>query len=410
MTSAKLLVFGTFVAVAVLLTGSNAIFSRAQSVPHAVEAPTGFDGQSNGMVDQATYDRDRALFALTETVDDGLGPVYNAASCAECHANPITGGSSQVLELRSGHVSGGVFVPHPGGSLIHSRATNAAIQERILEGNDVRTFRASPGTLGLGYVEAIPDQAFVEIADMQRRETGGQIEGHIIMVAVAEAPGTARVGRFGWKCQHASLVSFAGDAYLNEMGVTTPLFPVENTSNGRDISAFDPVRDPDEGDNDDVEAFAEFMRATKAPPRDDELAGREEARLGQQLFRSMGCAVCHVESILTAPAGTVLNGGEFVVPDALGSRMIHPFSDFLLHDIGTGDGIADEQYPETRNMIRTAPLWGLRTVNRYMHDGATLTLDEAIRRHAGEARETVTKFERLSSRRRRAVIAFLNSL
>jgi CxxC motif-containing protein (DUF1111 family) len=315
-----------------------------------------------------------------------------------------------VLELRAGHAAGGDFVPHPGGSLIHSRSIDAAAQERILDGNEVRTFRASLSTLGLGYVEAIADETLVAISDSQRRETNGQIQGKVISVAVVESPGVTRVGRFGWKCQHASLVSFAGDAYLNEMGITTPLFPDENTSNGRDVSRFDQVPDPDEADNDDVEAFARFMRATKAPARDPELSRREDARLGEQLFRSTGCAVCHVESIVTAPAGTVLNGGDFVVPDALGSRTIHPYGDFLLHDVGTGDGIADPAFPETRDMIRTAPLWGLRTVNRYMHDGATLTLDDAIRRHAGEARETTARYERLSPRRRRAIVAFLNSL
>ena len=410
MTSAKTALITTLFAAAALWTSGSEGLSLAQSPSVALDAPAGFDGRSNGMVDQETYDADRALFEKVETVEDGIGPVYNAASCAECHANPIAGGSSQVLELRAGHSTGTEFVPHPGGSLIHSRSIDAAVQERIFEGNEVRTFRASPSTLGLGYVEAIADETLVALAEAERRATNGTVAGHVIEVAIAETPGATRVGRFGWKCQHASLLSFAGDAYLNEMGITTPLFPVENTSNGRDIARFDPVPDPDEADNDDVEAFARFMRATKAPGRDPELARREDARQGEQLFRSTGCAVCHVEAIVTAPAGTVLGGGAFVVPDALGNRTIHPYSDFLLHEIGTGDGIADTAYPETRNMIRTAPLWGLRTVNRYMHDGASLTLDDAIRRHAGEARETAAAYGRLSPRRRRAIAAFLNSL
>lgn len=154
------------------------------------------------------------------------------------------------------------------------------------------------------------------------------------IIPVLEANGALRIGRFGWKNQHASLVSFSADAYLNEMGITTPLQPDENTSNGRPVTTFDRVRDP-EDDGLDVEAFAEFMRATKAPPPDE----KPGAQAGSSLFDQVGCAVCHVRTIVTAPPGTMINGGEFEVPQALGDKIIHPFSDFLLHDIGTGDGI-----------------------------------------------------------------------
>ena len=401
----------TVVCSTLLLTGLVVATSapRAQGPVDAVEADAGFDGRTNGSVDQATFDADRTAFATVEDADEGLGPVYNAASCAECHANPVTGGSSQVLEMRAGHWDGRAFVAHPGGSLIQSRATDAGLQERVLEGYEVRTFRASTSTLGLGYVEAIDDDTFAEIAESQRRETNGRVAGQVIMVPVLEAPGTVRVGRFGWKCQHASLVSFAGDAYLNEMGITTPLFSVENTSNGRPVTGRDPLPDPDEGDSDDVEAFARFMRATKVPPRDLGMASRDDVRQGERIFRDIGCAVCHVPSIRTAPAGTVLNGGAFVVPDALGDRAIHPYGDFLLHDVGTGDGIGDGP-ADTRNKMRTAALWGLRTRNRLMHDGASLAVSEAVARHRGEAADAAERYSRLGRRSRRALAAFLDSL
>jgi CxxC motif-containing protein (DUF1111 family) len=395
-------------AVSLLAAGTPAL--RAQTGPQASDAPAGFADRTNGLVDQATFEADRARFADVETPADGVGPVYNAASCAECHANPVVGGSSQVLELRAGHFDGMQFVPHPGGSLIQSRATDASLQERILDGYEVRTFRASTSTLGLGYVEAIDDATLVGISEAQRASTNGRVAGEVVLVPVREAPGAVRVGRFGWKCQHASLVSFAGDAYLNEMGVTTPLFPEESTSNGRPVSAHDPLPDPDEGDDEDAETFARFMRATEAPPRDLQLAGRPEARDGERLFGQIGCAVCHVPSIQTAPAGTLVNGGAFAVPDALGGKTIRPYGDFLLHDVGTGDGVVDDGPPTTRNKLRTAALWGLRTRNRYMHDGATLTVAEAIARHRGEAADAAERFARLDRRRRRSVLAFLDSL
>src|SRR5262249_24640210 len=192
------------------------------------------------------------------------------------------------------------------------------------------------------------------------------MRGQFIQVPVGEAGGALRGARFGWKNQHASLQSFSADAYLNEMGITSPLQPTENTSNGRSVAAFDTVADPEDA-GDDVEAFANFMRATKAPPRDAALAATTDAQVGSQLFDAIGCAVCHVRNINTAAPGTVINGGSFTVPDALGSKRIHPFSDFLLHNVGTGDGIVQNGGASTRNKLRTPPLWGMRTRDRIMH-------------------------------------------
>jgi CxxC motif-containing protein (DUF1111 family) len=146
------------------------------------------------------------------------------------------------------------------------------------------------------------------------------------------------------------------------------------------------------------------------PSRDAELAATPEAQRGEQLFSAIGCNVCHVTSITTAPAGTLVNGGEFVVPDALGGKVIHPFSDFLLHDIGTGDGIVQNGGQATANKMRTAPLWGLRTHDRLMHDAASLTLTNAILRHDGEAYLTRARFRNLTADDQVALLAFLSSL
>ena len=129
--------------------------------------------------------------------------------------------------------------------------------------------------------------------------------------------------------------SFSADAYLNEMGITSPLFPEENTSSGMDVAKYDPVEDP-EDEGEDVDAFADFMRSTKAPSRGPIDA---DVLAGETLFKSIGCNVCHVDTLYTSAPGTRINGGEFRVPDALGNKIFHPYSDFLLHDIGTGDGI-----------------------------------------------------------------------
>jgi CxxC motif-containing protein (DUF1111 family) len=294
-----------------------------------------------------------------------------------------------------------------------------------------------------------------------------------------------RIGRFGWKCQEASLVNFSAGAYLNEMGITNPLNPKENLSNGRDVSAFDQVPDPEDKtdpkdpDNenhpfgDDVKSFTRFLRSTKAPPRDFSLANTTDAQEGEKLFRNnetLGCAICHHPDFTTPSAGMSIQalyagdksspGSDLgTVPPALGNKIIHPFSDFMLHDIGTGDGIAQTQHAQrpargleklqkapaetlrkegitrvqprprpgarraltddpgldqrTINTMRTAPLWGLRVRPQLLHDGSALTIDEAIRRHKGQAEEVTKKYLKLVAghpEQARQLIAFLNSL
>jgi CxxC motif-containing protein (DUF1111 family) len=459
----------------------------------AAEAPAGFDNMTNSFEDQAAFDKDRATFEEVEKIEDGLGPVYNATSCVSCHQNPVTGSSSQIAEIRAGRHEFDPNDPDPrkvrfvesvGGSLIHQRAIDPAIQEHVLPEDDVRTLRMSNNILGNGFVEVVPDHQLLKIKNEQRRFG---MEGFAVVVPAAVAPqmgadGKAdfllveRIGRFGWKCQEASLLNFSAGAYVNEMGITNPLQPQENLSNGRDVSKFDKVPDPEDKTVDpndpnkavhplgvDVESFTRFMRSTKVPPRDASVAANEDVVEGEKLFRNnetLGCAVCHHPDFTTPPAGTPIQtlGGQVgsdmaTVPAALGNKNFHPYSDFLLHDIGTGDGIAQTQHanlpprgfesrekipdelrkregilrvqakPErgkqrvlsgleqrTANKMRTAPLWGLRVRPQLMHDGLSLTVEEAIRRHSGQAEGVRLKFEGLPDKQKKQLLAFLNSL
>jgi CxxC motif-containing protein (DUF1111 family) len=201
----------------------------------------------------------------------------------------------------------------------------------------IRTLRAVNNTLGEGFVEAIDDNTLIAIASQQSQLSEGKIQGEAVQVPLFEAPGETRVGRFGWKDQHGSLLSFISDAYLNEMGITSRLRPHDTTAVCK--STIDPEDQPDNLGLADIDHFAQFVRGTKVPPRDVALAATPDAQSGQHLFEGIRCNTCHVESIATAPAGTVVDGGTFTVPEALGNKVIHPFSDFLLHDVGTGDGI-----------------------------------------------------------------------
>jgi CxxC motif-containing protein (DUF1111 family) len=416
-----------------LFIGVLAVGFAGTAQQSAVEAPTGFDtptlaqnpgsqSTSNGIAQPPgdEYALDQAKFEQDHDISTGLGPVFNARACADCHQNPVSGGSSQFTEIRAGHKdANGNFVaatvPINDGlntianrSIINDRALIPQAQEQVPDTETIRASRAALNTLGDGFVEAIDDGALTAIARNQIEVSDGRIHGDAVEVPVLEAPGQTRIGRFGWKDQHSSLLSFIGDAYLNEMGITNRLRPKDVTTIGK-ITA-DPEDIPDHLGLADIDHFAQFIRGTKAPPRDVALARTPASRAGERLFAQIGCATCHVSSIVTAPAGTAINGGSFTVPDALGNKIIHPYSDFLLHDIETGDGIVQNPPQGTANKLRTVPLWGLRMHPRHMHDLKSLTLGNAIERHGGEAAHVRNRFRALSPEEKQALLTFLNSL
>jgi CxxC motif-containing protein (DUF1111 family) len=394
------------------------------------EAPAGFNtpsfngaqSVSNGIVEPAgdTYALDQQIYEQNHSVQTGLGPVYNATACVSCHQNPNSGGASQFTELRVGHLDANGNFMNPtipindgqntitGRSIVNDRAIGPQAQEHIPATENIRALRAALNTLGDGFVEAIDDKTLIAIAAGQPELSEGRIRGEVVQAPIFEAPGQTRVGRFGWKDQHSSLLSFIADAYVNEMGITNRLRPTDATTVLKTTT--DPEDQPDDLGLADIDHFALFIRGTQVPPRDTVLAAMPSAILGHALFVRVGCGVCHVQTITTAPAGTVIDGGMFTVPDALGDKIIHPYGDFLLHDIGTGDGIVQVGPQDTANKLRTAPLWGLRMKPRFMHDLKSLSLEDAISRHEGEAREPARRFRELSPQERAALINFLKTL
>jgi CxxC motif-containing protein (DUF1111 family) len=318
-----------------------------------------------------------------------------------------------VTELRTGRRKNDRFHEALDGSLIQSRAThpacardrpNRTIVEGVAVEDNVLTFRLSNNTLGSGFVECIADSTLVAIRDAQPPD----LRGTAVMAPVLEASDSPRVGRFGWKSQHASLQSFAAEAYLNEWA--SPLLCLRKKICQVAAMSAGTIRSTTPRTT--ASTFSRLP--TSCDQRKLRRAGLTAAvRAGQSLFNDIGCATCHTPSITTAPAGTPINGGAFQVPTALGNKVIRPYSDFLLHDIGTGDGIPTQPTPEaasTANQMRTAPLWALRTRNRLMHDGLSFTTQDAISRHAGQATGARQTYEGLAASQKMQIQSFLDSL
>jgi len=407
--------------------------TREPATPMAIEAPAGFKtptlskhpgskSVSNGIPEppKDTFALDQANFEEREGNDTGLGPVQNATACVDCHQNAGTGGPSQITELRTGHLDANgdfvnptIFINHgkdmiTGRSLINDRAICPQAEEHLPASENIRTLRAVLNTLGDGFVEAVDDQTLLDIAAAQPKLSNGVIHGETVEVPILEAPGQMRIGRFGWKDQHGSNLSFSADAYLNEVGISNRLKPMDFTTVCKTTK--DPEDKADFTGLFGIDHFAQFIRGTLVPPRDPVLVGKIEIKAGEKLFEQVQCSICHVTRIVTAPPGTVINGGTFTIPDALGSKIIHPFSDFLLHDVGTGDGIVQGGPQDTQHKLRTAALWGLRTKTRFMHDLKSESFEQAILRHQNEASDSISQFKQLTPQERGKLLKFLSSL
>jgi CxxC motif-containing protein (DUF1111 family) len=343
-------------------------------------------------------------FTEVETPEDGLGPAFNATSCAACHNVPAIGGGGVMLETRAAYrddAGESHGLDANGDTLMHLFSVPPhRCQPAIPDGVNVIARRAPMPVFGAGLVEAIPDDAIQALEDPFDRNGDG-VSGRAA-VSVDVASGQRRVGRFGWKAQQATLLAFAGDAYRNEMGITNDLFPKEYALGVSDAdmrrcdSRPDPedVRDPLTGRRgiDNFEAFMRFLAPVARGPID------ATVRDGERIFQAIGCAACHVPALTTG-----------VSANPLFNRKVVPlFSDLLLHDIGTGDGI---QHGAARaEEIRTPALWGLRLRRPLMHDGSALTFDDAIAQHRQEAELARRGFERLSPDDRSRLQAFLRSL
>ncbi|MGC1871160.1 MAG: di-heme oxidoredictase family protein [Acidobacteriaceae bacterium] len=329
----------------------------------------------------------------------------NATSCAGCHAVPMAGGSSRVTVTQAGRNIAGHYVGIGLDGTLHTFGETSIDTAGLITGQ-----RVALNILGEGYVEAVPGQELRDIAKAQIKQTHGRVHGEPTLVTLPECNvETKAVGRFGWKAQHASLLSASADALRSELGVPNPFFPANVATSSIPIEEQLDVRMRE------LDAMVRFLRSTEPVAPDPERSATESAQEGSKIFDRIGCSICHVRTLRTAPAGTKLDGGILTVSARLANKEIHPYSDYLLHDVGTGDGIVQNIRPQdydekTANKFRTAPLWGVRYRSWLMHDGKSITYHQAIMRHAGEATDSVRQYMRLTPIQKQDLRLFLNSL
>ena len=353
----------------------------------------------------------RTEFAAVEGVADGLGPVFNGNSCAACHltAGTVVGGTNGQLETRFGAIHGKDFDPLTqfGGSLIQengigttglpnlSRCKNVSFDgETVPPPAKVVAKRRTTPLFGLGLVDATPDSTFIQLA-ADEHAADPSTAGIVSLVPNPDTGTSGVVGRFGWKAQNPTLHVFSGDAYLNEMGITNPSFPSESCPSGKcNLLTCNPVPTLND-DGTDVTLFTEFMTFLAPPPPLPPPAG------GLDLFKSTGCAKCHTPQLSTPDDATL--------SAPLRNQTYHPYSDFLLHDMGTlGDGITQNQ--ATGTLMRTAPLWGIRFEQSLLHDGRVTNITDAILQHNGQGAAARDAFRALSAQQQNLLLALVGSL
>jgi CxxC motif-containing protein (DUF1111 family) len=354
---------------------------------------------------QAQLNRFRAgqeeFLAVRDPID-GLGPAYNGTSCGACHNIPAVGGGGIVSVTQAGRRNeDGSFTELLGGTEFQLFSIpKHTCQAQIPPEANVIARHISIPLFGMGLIEAIPDETLLALEDPDDRNQDG-IRGRAARI-VDIVTGQQRIGRFGWKAEQATVIAFAAQALHNEMGITNDLFPQESVLgvDAERLKLCDTVADPEDVKDrrtglrgiDRLEAFLRYLAPVERVPLDDTSAR------GELLFGSVGCPSCHVPVLTTGPSSD----------PALDRRPLSLYSDLLLHDVGTGDGIPEGDAGP--NEFRTPYLWGLRFRRPLLHDGSAATADEAIRRHSGEAARVIEKYAGMSVEERSALVAFLMSL
>ena len=378
----------------ILLSALNALVG-ASSCPAPVKPGDPLRGLTAAELQR--FNQGKEIFERHFTPATGLGPLFNAEACGECHEAPVLGGVGDEIEVHIAHLADGFCDPFAdsGGPVLQQHTTpalEAALgidHEPVPAGAKAVPNRTTPDLFGRGLLDAVPETDILLRADPDDRDHDG-ISGR------PNRSFDGRLGRFGRKALVPTLREFNAGAFTIEMGITTPLTPTEETIGGRPIPAgVDPVTDPEltQEELDLVDDFVRFLAPPLPLPLD------LEGERGKIVFGSIGCVGCHAPSLTT---------GDNPVR-ALRYKQVWAYTDLLLHDMGPERadiclGLAEP------SEFRTEPLMGLRLRTTFMHEGKAKSVEEAIELHGGEAARSREKFDKLSARDRQAVLKFLGSL
>jgi CxxC motif-containing protein (DUF1111 family) len=428
--------------------------AAAVADPGVRGGPPGAGGQLPGLtqVQQHFFTAAQGVFQEVDSVSGtvagapgvGLGPRFNADSCAACHQAPAIGGTSPANNplfaiaakggasssanvvpsfiSHNGPVREARFIKNPDGMpdggvhdlfVISTRVDAAGCNivqpnfaAAVAAGNI--SFRIPTPTFGAGLVETIPDG---NLKTASVNISGPQASLGIASGAFNTSGNDGTITRFGWKAQNKSLLIFSGEAYNVEQGVTNEAFPNERDDtqgcrlnptpeDATHLTDPEPSNSPASDFSSDVVNFAAFMRLTAAPTP---APATNTSIRGSNQFVNIGCGSCHIPQQTTGQS--VFTGANLVT--------VSPFSDFALHNMGTGLQDQINQGAANGQQFRSAPLWGLGQRLFFLHDGRTTNLLTAIEAHAStgsEANQVVRNFNLLSAADRQAILVFLRSL
>jgi len=429
----------------------TASFTDAQTDPGPRGGVAGAGGPIAGLstneltsfnVGADAFQEEASVTGSVPGTEAGLGPRFNMTSCAGCHAQPAIGGSSPASN------------PQVIGGVAQQSQIDAVVALGIIsESGPVREvrFKSDGGVHDLFTIDGLPDtppSCNIKQPKFGAAQTSGDLRFRIptptfgagLIEAINDGSiaanesaakafgirGTANrngndgtITRFGWKAQNKSLVIFSGEAYNVEQGITNELFPDERGEGGvqdpvvchqvvpapQDAATTDPQPAVD-----DVNSFANFMRFLAAPEPVLSYQGVTSAQItaGEAAFNKAGCSVCHMKSMTTGNHAS----------SALRFQTVNLFSDLLVHNVGTGDGIA--QGSASGDQFRTAPLWGAGQRLFFLHDGSKTDLVDVINAHGGEAARVINNFNgvsvgkdksfNLTAEERQNLVFFLRSL
>jgi len=379
--------------IATLFGCDNSNGPDLEVIPPIVETEIMVTGLS--ATEQTEYLEGRELFFTKFTLNEGLGPFFAEVSCGLCHQG---GGRGPGKVLRIGRTINGQFDPmieHGGPILQFRSAIPGQLPETVPPEAQFVNFRVAPPVWGRGYIQAIPDATILANADAFDLNADG-ISGraNIIIQGFVGAPTHPVLGRHGLKAQLATIKDFASNAFLQDLGMTTPIRPYELTN--PNSSAHDGKSGIDISE-DQLNSVERFVRTSEFPPM---LPDTPDIIAGRDLFTTTGCVKCHISSMQTGTSDIA----------AVSNKTIFFYSDFLLHDMGDGlsDGVLDGD--ASPREWKTPVLRGMRFLKEFLHDGRASTILQAITLHDGEAVAIRNVFLSLPQNDQQKIISFISSL